>query len=149
MFETLMPIIVVMVIFVLLLTWKRRRDTRRRLQEHSITAERLYQTLGAGGSLVVLDVRLPLDFLTDNEIIPGARRTAPSEIIAQPNLMAKEDDYVLCCTCPGDRTSEIVLERALKLGFPKINVLTGGLNAWKEKGYPVELYEKPFHLDTQ
>jgi 3-mercaptopyruvate sulfurtransferase SseA len=33
--------------------------------------------------------------------------------------------------------------------FLRIKFLKGGLAGWKAKGYPVELYKKPFHLDTR
>jgi rhodanese-related sulfurtransferase len=42
----------------------------------------------------------------------------------------------------------MVLKSALHLQFSRIKFLKGGLAAWKEKGYPVEVYDKPFHLDT-
>jgi hypothetical protein len=33
--------------------------------------------------------------------------------------------------------------------FLRVKFLKGGLAGWKAKGYPVERYEKPFHLDTR
>jgi 3-mercaptopyruvate sulfurtransferase SseA len=33
--------------------------------------------------------------------------------------------------------------------FMQVKFLKGGLAAWKAKGYPVERYEKSFHLDTR
>jgi rhodanese-related sulfurtransferase len=42
----------------------------------------------------------------------------------------------------------MVLEQALALKFTRIKFLRGGLAAWKAKGYPVERYDTPFHLDT-
>jgi 3-mercaptopyruvate sulfurtransferase SseA len=38
------------------------------------------------------------------------------------------------------------LRRALALGFTRIKFLTGGLAAWKTKGYPVEPYRESFRL---
>jgi len=40
------------------------------------------------------------------------------------------------------------LHRALALHFLRIKFLKGGLQGWKAMGYPVEPYQKPFHLDT-
>jgi rhodanese-related sulfurtransferase len=42
----------------------------------------------------------------------------------------------------------MVLKYALNLQFSRIKFLKGGLDAWKEKGYPVEPYTQSFHLDT-
>jgi rhodanese-related sulfurtransferase len=98
--------------------------------------------------VLLYDVRLPLDLLTDSEIIPGAKRVAPKEIIEDPSLIPRERDAVVYCTCPGDESSRNVLHRALALKFFRVKFLKGGLEAWKAKGYPVEPYTKPFHLDT-
>jgi rhodanese-related sulfurtransferase len=98
--------------------------------------------------VLLYDVRLPLDVLTDSEIIPGAKRVAPKEIIEDPSLIPREKDAVVYCTCPGDESSRTVLHRALALKFFRVKFLKGGLAAWKAKGYPVEPYNKPFRLDT-
>jgi 3-mercaptopyruvate sulfurtransferase SseA len=34
------------------------------------------------------------------------------------------------------------------LQITRVKFLKGGLAAWKAKGYPVERYDKSFHLDT-
>lgn len=82
-------------------------------------------------------------------MIPGAHRIAPSEIMANPSMISRDHDYVLYCTCPGKESSERVLVTALKMGFVRVKLLAGGLEAWKQKGYPVEAYTRPFHLDFQ
>jgi 3-mercaptopyruvate sulfurtransferase SseA len=35
------------------------------------------------------------------------------------------------------------------MNFSRVRLLKGGLAGWKAKGYPVERYEKSFHLDTR
>jgi rhodanese-related sulfurtransferase len=93
-------------------------------------------------------VRLPLDLLADSDIIPGARRLAPKEIQANPSLIPKEKDTIVYCTCPSDKTSRAILQKALALEFSRIKFLKGGLDGWKARGYPVEPYTRSFHLDT-
>ena len=97
---------------------------------------------------LIFDVRLPLDFLAHSEIIPGATRVAPNDVVERPALIPKEKDSVVYCTCPSDKTSRMILRRARALQFLRIKFLRGGLAGWKAKGYPVEFYDKPFHLDT-
>jgi rhodanese-related sulfurtransferase len=96
----------------------------------------------------VLDVRQPLDLLAHSEIIPGATRIPPHEVMAQAELIPKDKDSVIYCTCVSEKTSRMVLKNAMELHFSRIKFLKGGLAAWKAKGYPVEPYTKPFHLDT-
>jgi rhodanese-related sulfurtransferase len=126
---------------------KRRRD-RRELEQHSITPEVLHTLLASNQDVLVYDVRLPLDLLADSEIIPGANRLAPKDIIENPSLIPREKDLVVYCTCVSDETSRAILRRALALGFLRIKFLKGGLAGWKAKGFPVEPYTKPFRLDS-
>jgi rhodanese-related sulfurtransferase len=128
----------------------RARSVRRRelLERHSITPEDLHTLLAAQQDVHLYDLRVPLDVLTEAEIIPGAQRMSPKEVRDNPNLIPKEQTAVVYCTCPGEESSREVLERALKLGYSRVKFLRGGLAAWKAKGYQVEPYSQPFHLDT-
>jgi rhodanese-related sulfurtransferase len=126
---------------------KRARD-RREFERHTITPEALYALLTSNRDVLVCDVRQPLDLLSDPVIIPGSMKIAPREIRENPSLLPKDRDLVVYCTCPSDKTSLIVVRRALAMGFTQIRLLRGGLDGWRSKGYPVEPYEKPFHLDS-
>jgi len=127
---------------------KRTRD-RRELELHSVTPEALHTLLGSKKEVLLFDVRQPLDLLANSEMIVGATRIPPKELLANPLLIPKDKDSVVYCTCPSDKTSRIVLRRALAMDFSRIKFLRGGLAGWKAKGYPVERYEKSFHLDTR
>jgi rhodanese-related sulfurtransferase len=131
----------------IVLSIKRTRD-RHEIERHCITAEALYALLASNQEVLVFDVRLPLDLLADSEIIPGATRLDPKEVRRNPSLIPKEKDSVVYCTCPSDKTSRAILRLALSLGLSKVKFLKGGLEAWKARGFPLEPYEKPFHLDS-
>jgi rhodanese-related sulfurtransferase len=145
----LIAICVVGLIFLIfgIFRMKQLRD-RQELERYSIDADELYSLLELKKDIVVLDVRQPLDLLAHSEIIPGAVRVPPKEVMKQAELIPKDKDSVVYCTCVSEKTSRMVLENALRLQFSRIKFLKGGLAAWKEKGYPVEIYDKPFHLDT-
>ncbi len=128
--------------------WFKRTRDRHRLEQSSITPEALYALMQANPRLKIFDVRQPLDLLADSEIIPGAQRIAPKEVMANPDLIPKEEDSVVYCTCPSDKTSRLISDQALALKFFHVKFLRGGLAAWKAKGYPVKPYEQSFHLDT-
>ena len=144
-----MAALVAAVIATLLLIgfWIKSRKNRRELEEHSITPEALHTLLTSHQDVLIFDVRQPLDLLAESEIIPGATRLAPKEVIENPSLIPKEKDSVVYCTCPSDETARSILNRALALKFFRVKFLKGGLEAWKAKGYPVEPYNKPFQLD--
>jgi rhodanese-related sulfurtransferase len=102
--------------------------------------------LAANQQVLLFDVRQPLDLLAHTEIIPGAKRIPPKEVLENPLLIPKEKDSVVYCTCPSDETSRAILHQAEALHFLRLKFLKGGLEAWKAKGYPVEPYTESFHL---
>lgn len=131
-----------------IVVWIKRTRDQRILEQHSITPEALHTLLASKQELVLFDVRQPLDLLADSEVIPGARRIPPRDILANPSLISREKDAVAYCTCPGDKTARTVIRKALALHIDRVRFLKGGLTAWKAKGYPVEPYVESFHLDT-
>jgi len=126
---------------------KRARD-RRELERYSITPEALHDLLVSNREVLLFDARLPLDLLADSEIIPGAKRVAPKEVLENPALIPQEKDAIVYCTCPSEKTSRAILHKALAMNFSRVKFLKGGLDGWKAKGYPVEPYTESFHLDT-
>ena len=120
----------------------------REFDRYSIDPDELHSLLESKKDIVVLDVRQPLDLLAHSEIIPGAMRVPPHDVIAQAESIPKDKDSVIYCTCVSEKTSRMVIRNAMELHISRIKFLKGGLAAWKEKGYPVEPYTKPFHLDT-
>jgi len=148
MFLTLTVICVVALCLLIASRIKRARD-QSELEQHSITPEALHTLLASKQEILLFDVHQPLDLLADAEIIVGAKRIPPKDLLENPTLIPKEKDSVVYCTCPNDKTRRVISRRALAMHFLRIRFLKGGLAAWKAKGYPVERYEKPFQLDTR
>jgi rhodanese-related sulfurtransferase len=148
MFLTLTAVCVVVLSLGIVIRIKRTRE-RRDLELNSITPEALHTLLASKQDLLLFDVRQPLDLLANSEIIVGATRIPPRELLENPSLIPKERDSVVYCTCPSDKTSRVVLRRARDMHFLRMKFLKGGLAGWKAHGYPVERYEKSFHLDTR
>jgi rhodanese-related sulfurtransferase len=124
---------------------KRKRE-RDELQRISVTPEMLHLSKAHNQEIVIFDVRQPLDLLAYPEIIPGARRIPPEEVLERLSLIPKDKDTVVYCTCPDDKTSRTVMQRARAAQLNRVKFLEGGLAAWKAKGYPVEPYREVFHL---
>jgi len=132
----------------IVVTWVRRRKTQSELDRHSISVEQLQSMMVSGQEVLLFDVRQPLDLLAYPELIRGAKRIPPQDVLDKPSLIPRNENIVVYCTCPGDKTSRIVLRRALALGFTRIKFLKGGLAAWKTKGYPVEPYRESFRISV-
>jgi len=147
MFLTLTAVGVVVLSVLVVTRIKLKRD-RQELELHSISPEALHMLLTSDQGTLLFDVRQPLDLLGHSAIIPGAKWIPPQELLENPSLIPQEKDSVVYCTCPGDKTSRAVLHQAQAMHFLRVKFLKGGLAAWKAKGYPVEPYNQPFHLDS-
>ena len=144
----ILTVICVAVLCSSIVLWIKRTRDRRVMEQQSITPEELHTLLASNQEVLLFDVRQPLDFLVDSEIIPGAKRIPPREVLENTSLIPKDKDSVAYCTCPGDKTSRTITRQARAMHFYRVKFLKGGLAAWKAKGYPVELYQETFHLDT-
>src|ERR1700730_7938853 len=133
----------------LIAIWIKRARDQNEIEQHSITPEALHALLASKQEVLFFEFRQPLDLLADPEIIVGATRIPPKDLLENPTLIPKEKDSVVYCTCPSDKTSRLILHRAQAMNFLRIKFLKGGLAGWKAKGYPVERYEKSFRLDTR
>ena len=130
--------VVVSALSVLVVLRRKARGDEREMERHSITPDELHALLASNQELLLSDVRQPLDLLAHPEIIPRAQSIAPNEVFEKPSLIPQDKDAVVYCTCPSDKTSRMVLRRALALHFYRVKLLKGGLAAWKTRGYPVQ-----------
>ncbi len=126
----------------------KRAADRREMERHGITPETLHTLLAANCRVLLYDVRHPLDLLGNSVIIPGAKWLDPRGVLDNPSLLPRDKDVIVYCTCPSAKTSRAILHRALAMGLSQIKFLKGGLEDWRARGFPVEPYRKPFHLET-
>ena len=148
----ILTIIAIAIWGLLAVIWFRRIKQRRAWERLSITPEALRDLIVANHDILILDVRQPLDLLADSEIIEGSVRISPQDAETNPSLIPSDKELIVYCTCPSDKTSRAIAQRAQALApnidISRVKFLKGGLAAWKAKGYPVEPYKKTFHLDT-
>ena len=128
--------------FYILRKYALRRRFLRQLFSARITPVQLKQKIDAGEDILILDVRHSLDFEADPYIIPGALHF-PLESLKQQPDMPREREVVLYCTCPNEASSARVAMQLLQRGIIRVRPLAGGLNAWREHGYPVEFLDRP------
>ena len=86
----------------------------------------------------IIDLRHPLDVLTDPEVVPGALRIGPDELKLHRDEIPHDREIVLYCTCPSEQTSAKVAMELRRLGVHRVRPLRGGLQGWKDAGYPLE-----------
>jgi len=116
--------------------YKRQRFIRE-LRISRITVDELKSEIDKGEAMVIVDLRHALDFEADPETIPGAFRMDAKELREKNDKLPRDRQIILYCTCPNEATSAQLAILLRKQGIQHIRPLQGGLDAWRERGYPV------------
>jgi membrane protein DedA with SNARE-associated domain/rhodanese-related sulfurtransferase len=115
-----------------------RRRLRRQIRSSCIAPQELYNLIRNGSDPLIVDLRHPLDMLTDPRMIPGAIRLSPDQLPAQGPHLPRDRDIILYCTCPNEASSVSSALRLRKMGITRVRPLLGGVDAWNRLGYPLE-----------
>jgi membrane protein DedA with SNARE-associated domain/rhodanese-related sulfurtransferase len=115
-----------------------RQKFLRDLRMAKITVDELKQRMDAGEPVTVVDVRHPLALELDPETIPGAMNFMIEEIEHRHQEIPRDRDIVLYCTCPNEVSSARTALLLKKKGIHRVRPLEGGLDAWRERKFPIE-----------
>ena len=115
-----------------------RQKFLRHLRMAKISVDELKQRMDAGEAISVVDVRHPLALELDPETIPGAINFTMEEIEHRHHEIPRDRDIVLYCTCPNEVSSARTAFLLKKKGINRVRPLVGGLDAWRERKFPVE-----------
>jgi rhodanese-related sulfurtransferase len=123
----------------LVLKYTQRRRLLRQLRIDRITPEELRRSLDAGESLTVVDLRHPSEVEREGLKLAGAVVIRPDDLRSSVQNIPRDREIILYCTCPNEATSARLALQLKKAGIRRVRPLAGGLDAWREKGFPVEL----------
>jgi rhodanese-related sulfurtransferase len=87
---------------------------------------------------LIIDLRHPLDVLAEPMVVPGALRIGPDELRSHREEIPQNREIVLYCTCPSEQTSAKIAMELRRLGVRRVRPLRGGLQGWRDAGYPLE-----------
>jgi len=77
--------------------WRRRRFFNE-LYKSRITPEEVRRMLDSGEPMVILDLRHPLDSVSDPRTLPGAIRVLPEDVTSRAATLPKDEEIILYCT---------------------------------------------------
>jgi membrane protein DedA with SNARE-associated domain/rhodanese-related sulfurtransferase len=132
-----------LLLFVLLLVgffiWRfvRQRAFLREIRMARLEPDELKQMLDREQPVYIVDLRHPLDYLPDPRTLPGAVLLTPDSLVQQSDLIPRDRDIVLFCTCPSEATAAKMALAIRKLGVTRVRPLRGGYDEWKRLGYPL------------
>jgi membrane protein DedA with SNARE-associated domain/rhodanese-related sulfurtransferase len=116
----------------------RRRMLLRQMVQSRLEPQELLTQIQNGEGVYIVDLRHPVEQLTDPFVLPGAQRIPPDELTQRHTEIPRDRDVVLYCTCPNEETAARTAMQLQKLGVERVRPLRGGYQAWKNLGYPME-----------
>jgi membrane protein DedA with SNARE-associated domain/rhodanese-related sulfurtransferase len=118
--------------------YSNRQHFLRALRIARITAEELKQRMDAGEDVVIVDLRSALEVEAEPDTIPGAVRMDAADLEEAFEVIPRDREIVLFCSCPNEATSARVALRLRALGITQIRPLADGLAAWRRRGFPLQ-----------
>jgi membrane protein DedA with SNARE-associated domain/rhodanese-related sulfurtransferase len=137
--ETTTAIIVVGLASYLLYKYWHRQKLLRELRVARISPTELKQLMDDGHQSVVVDLRGTLDHVADPYTIPGAVRIPAEELEQRHHDIPRDQDVILFCACPNEATAARMALMLKRRGITRVRPLTGGIDAWRELAYPLEM----------
>jgi membrane protein DedA with SNARE-associated domain/rhodanese-related sulfurtransferase len=116
-----------------------RRKVLRELRVARITPAELKHLMDDGHRSVVVDLRGNLDHVADPYTIPGALRISAEELELRHQSIPRDQDVILFCACPNEATAARIALMLKRRGISRVRPLLGGIEAWRELAYPLEL----------
>lgn len=117
--------------------YARRARFIRMLRVARISSDELRNKLQAGADVVIVDLRLPLDFAAAPQTLPGALRLAPEELASRHQEIPRGREVVLYCSCPDESTSTRAALLLKQYGIHQVRPLAGGYETWRQKNFPL------------
>jgi membrane protein DedA with SNARE-associated domain/rhodanese-related sulfurtransferase len=136
-------LVLLMIVAIVIYRYVQRRRFMTELRGLRLEPEALLEMIDASrrdgmDPPFIIDLRHPLDLLTDPVVVPGALRIGPDELRTHREEIPRDREVVLYCTCPSEQTSAKVAMELRRLGVHRVRPLRGGLQGWKDAGYPLE-----------
>jgi membrane protein DedA with SNARE-associated domain/rhodanese-related sulfurtransferase len=137
--QTATAIIAVSLAGYVLYKYVHRQKLLRDLRVARISPAELKQLMDGGCQSVVVDLRGALDHIADPYTIPGALRISAEELEKRHQDIPRDREVVVFCACPNEATAARIALILRRKGITRIRPLAGGIDAWRELAYPLEM----------
>jgi rhodanese-related sulfurtransferase len=110
-------------------------EVKPRIRECGIAEVRA--RLAAGERFAFVDVREDDEFAVDHA--RGARHIGRGVLERDIEALIPEKDAPIVLYCGGGFRSALAAESLQKMGYTQVVSMDGGMRAWREAGYPVDV----------
>ncbi len=118
--------------------WQNRRRFLRKLRIARITPEELKRRMDAREDLVIVDLRHSLEFDAEPQTIAGAVHMDPADLEEAVDVIPRDREIVLFCSCPNEATAAQMALLLRSRGIERIRPLAEGLDGWRKRGFPLQ-----------
>ena len=119
--------------------WWERHRFYAALRMARVSVDDLYRMIDGGEQPVVVDVRSHIARSMQPKRIPGALLVPLDAVEAHVKDLPRDRDIILYCSCPNESSAANAAKLLMNHGFTRVRPLHGGLDAWIEKGYAVDV----------
>ena len=118
--------------------WQNRRRFLRKLRIARITPEELKRRMDAREDVIVVDLRHSMEFDAEPQTIFGAVHMDPADLEEAIEVIPRDREIVLFCSCPNEATAAQMALRLRSRGITRIRPLAEGLDGWRKRGFPMQ-----------
>ena len=118
--------------------WQNRRRFLRKLRIARITPEELKRRMDAREDVIVVDLRHSLEYDAEPQTIYGAVHMDPADLEEAIEVIPRDREIVLFCSCPNEATAAQMALRLRSRGITRIRPLAEGLDGWRKRGFPMQ-----------
>lgn len=118
--------------------WWKRRQFLQKLRIARITPEELKRRMDAHEDVVIVDLRHALEFGSEPQTIYGAVRMDPADLEEAIDVIPRDREIILFCSCPNEATAAQMALLLRNRGFERIRPLAEGLEGWRKRGFPMQ-----------
>jgi membrane protein DedA with SNARE-associated domain/rhodanese-related sulfurtransferase len=119
--------------------WWERHRFYNMLRMARISVDDLYRLIEGGERPVIVDVRSHIARSLQPRRIPGALLVPLDAVEEHVKDLPRDRDIILYCTCPNESSAANAAKLLMNHGFTRVRPLHGGLDAWIEAGYEVDV----------
>ena len=118
--------------------WLNRRRFLRKLHIARISPEELKRRIDAREDIIIVDLRHSLEFDAEPQTIYGAVHMDPADLEQAFEVIPRDREIVLFCSCPNEATAAQMALRLRNRGITRIRPLAEGLEGWRKRGFPMQ-----------
>lgn len=132
--------VVILLTILIYIGWKylERQRVLRTLRIARISVDELRRMQDAKEDVFIVDLRSEVDLQENPVVIAGALHFFPKDIESRHQEVPRDRDIVLYCSCPNEATAARVALLLRKRGITRVRPLLGGIDAWRERQYPLD-----------